>query len=57
MNEDDPLQLYQKFNESFNKITRNGDEGMQGTAGVYLPMDPDTMHYSSSVSNVSSTVT
>ena len=25
MNEDDPLQLYQKFTESFNKITRNSD--------------------------------
>ena len=34
MNEDDPLQLYQKFTESFNKITRNSDSSeFVGTVG------------------------
>ena len=31
MNEDDPLQLYQKFTESFNKITRNSEPNEFGT--------------------------
>jgi len=34
MNEDDPLQLYQKFTESFNKITRNTEPNEFG-AGAY----------------------
>lgn len=37
MNEDDPLQLYQKFTESFNKITRNSEhnEFVAGTGSYH----------------------
>ena len=60
MNDDDPLQIYQKFNDCFNKITRNGDhpqggggtEGMTGTQGVYQSLDLDSMQYPAPVSQV-----
>jgi hypothetical protein len=35
MNEDDPMQLYQKFNESFNKITKSGQGGAAGLGTEY----------------------
>lgn len=46
MNDDDPLHLYQKFTESFNKIARNGEtsEGMTGTPGVYQNLDLDMQY-------------
>ena len=53
MNDDDPLHLYQKFTESFNKIARNGEtsEGMTGTPGVYQNLDLD-MQYPAPLSQV-----
>jgi hypothetical protein len=51
MNDDDPLHLYQKFTESFNKIARNGEaggggggEGLAGTPGVYQNLDLDMQY-------------
>jgi len=51
MNDDDPVHLYQRFTESFNKIARTGGEagpggaeGLAGTPGVYQNLDLDMQY-------------
>lgn len=51
MNDDDPVHLYQRFTESFNKIARTGGEAgaggpeaLAGTPGVYQNLDLDMQY-------------
>jgi len=58
MNEDDTMHLYQKFTESYNKITRPPGEGagevMTGTTGTYHNLDMDLQYTTPSMPQVES---